>query len=130
MEYDFKLGDVVMDILTGETYTLYKFYPKTGTAIIYYGRHLNDDGQYIDKSFFYSEILPVKKEEQMKTYQCERNNRVSNEARAFLKTIDNLNQEVNKAGGVGWTLEELEDMTAADLLCTLCTNDIKFKYER
>ena len=130
MKYDFKLGDVVMDITTGETYVLYKFYPKTGPTVLYHGRQLNDDGQYIDKSFFYSEILPVKKEEQMKTYQCERNTRVANEAKAFLKTINNLNQEAVYAGGVGWTLEELENMTAADLLCTLCTMDIKFKYER
>lgn len=66
----------------------------------------------------------------MKTYQCERNNRVSNEARALIKMINNLNQETDKAGGVGWTLESLENMTAADLLCTLCTNSIKFKFER
>ena len=130
MEYDFELGDVVMDISTGETYVLYKFYPKTGTTTLYYGRQLNDDGQYIDKSFFYSDIIPVKKEEQVKTYQCERNNRVLNEARALIKMINNLNQETDKAGGVGWTLESLENMTAADLLCTLCTNSIKFKYER
>lgn len=130
MEYDFKLGDVVTYRLTGLNYILYKIYPENDTARLYYGRRLNKDGQYKETKFFYSDIKPARKVNQVKTYQCERNTRVANEAKAFLKTITNLNQEVFKAGGTGWSLEELENMTAADLLCTLCTMDIKFKYER
>ena len=127
--YDFKIGDVVTYHLTGLNYILYKIYPENDTARLYYGIRLNKDGQYKEKKFFYSEIKPARKVNQVKTYQCERNTRVSNEARALIKLLDNLNREADKAGGSGWTLEQLEKMTAADLLCTLCTNNLRFKYE-
>ncbi len=43
-----------------------------------------------------------------------------------IEMYESLNIEVNKAGGKGYSIEELGEMTALDLLSRLCTNDIRF----
>ena len=45
-----------------------------------------------------------------------------------LELYENLNREVNRAGGVGWNWNQLNNLTAAELIVILATNDIKFVY--
>jgi len=46
----------------------------------------------------------------------------------FGNILDNLNIEVDKAGGRGFSVKTLDEITALDLLITLAPNKVSFKY--
>lgn len=50
--------------------------------------------------------------------------------RTLVNIVVNLNLEVQKAGGTGWDYDQLERMSALELLKIIAPNNITFKYTR
>lgn len=68
-------------------------------------------------------------EDELKPYSNERNLKLSYEVKSFIEILDSLNKSCKKVGGRGFDLKELERISAADLLATLSTNNIRFTVE-
>lgn len=68
-------------------------------------------------------------EDELKPYSNERNLKLSYEVKSFIEILDSLNKSCKKVGGSGFDLKELERISAADLLATLSTNNIRFTVE-
>jgi hypothetical protein len=54
----------------------------------------------------------------------------SDTIRDFLECMKSLNKAVVDAGGSKLDLEDLERMTALELISLICTNGIRFHYEK
>jgi hypothetical protein len=87
--------------------------------------YYNDNYCWIKHSLgiFYcaTKILTKKENKQM-------NDNVLNHAKAIILLIENLNQEVRKAGGGAMNATALEKLTALDLISIIAPNGITFKY--
>ena len=82
----------------------------------------------ITSSFIIVDIRDIEpyEDKEMKPYSNERNLKLSYEVKSFIEILESLNKSCNKAGGCGFELKELEQISAADLLASLCTNNIRF----
>jgi hypothetical protein len=50
------------------------------------------------------------------------------EVRAFLEMYESLNTALDKAGGGGYTIHDLDNMTVVGLIQRLATNNVRFIY--
>jgi hypothetical protein len=46
------------------------------------------------------------------------------------EVIEMLNEAVDKAGGGGYSIKDLNKMSALELICTMATNKIGFFYDK
>lgn len=68
------------------------------------------------------------KEEKLERYEMKKNSEVYETAKHMVKVIEDFNREVNKAGGMSWSIEHLEKVSGLDLLLHLAPNDVKMRY--
>lgn len=85
----------------------------------------------ITSSFIIVDIRDIEpyEDKEMKPYSNGRNLKLSYEVKSFIEILESLNKSCNKVGGIGFELKELEQISAADLLATLSTNNIRFTVE-
>ena len=55
---------------------------------------------------------------------------IIDEAKKLLKVVDQFNATMRKAGSMGFTVEDLEKMTAIELICLIAPNGISFVYNK
>ena len=48
----------------------------------------------------------------------------------FFTMKQSLDAAMDEAGGTCFTIKELQEMTALDLLLTLCTNNVRFVFKK
>ena len=51
------------------------------------------------------------------------------QAKPLVEIMMNLQECLEQAGGMGMTLSYLEQISAAEFLCIIAPNDIRFKYD-
>jgi len=50
-------------------------------------------------------------------------------AKAVLETYFSLNESVDKAGGIGFSIKDLKEMSVIELISIICTNNIRFCFK-